>query len=265
MREQIRLCDPFEDGLDHLLLPAGAVEIAAAGMPGTGVFQRLFTIEVMHAGIDVEQLVAIIGCGIQRIVNRLRHVDGDAPNAIHKLDKCLEVEPHIIVNLHTQVVLHGFDGQSWPAAGMFVGVAEEVRRVDAVLGVTGDRHPQVAWNREHTGLHRHRIEGCQDHRVGAPEVFLLDALIDTEDQHGDAVGIGPHRQRLTGDALDVGAFALRLPDRELRQNLRDRDTLPHLDEDGKAGRHSQEHVNQQDAEIDHQLIRQLIQQGASLC
>ncbi len=119
------------------------------------------------------------------IARRPREVDGHAVDRGHEIAEAGQIEHHEVVDLDVEVLL---DGLHQPLRS-----AERHRRVDlALLGGTGDRHPQVTRERQQRGAIALRIDAQHHDRVGVERLAATTkhrvarrqprAVIDTDQQ-----------------------------------------------------------------------------------
>ena len=181
--------DALADGQDDLLGAVGAVEVAAIGVAGAGVSQGHRAIH--HLAARLQDNGVVIADGIHG--HLVRHIHRDAAQLVNEIFEGRKIDLGVVVNGHAQKSLDGFYGQAGAAIGHLVGLSEHVGGVDAAIIKAGDVDPQVAGDVEHAGRHGQRVEGEQDHGVGARRAIARFPIpeIQAHHQHGDPAGAIP--------------------------------------------------------------------------
>ena len=113
--------------------------------------QRVGAVEELVAGLHVDGGVALIdrrgvvrGLGVQVVlVDR----DVDAVEVVHEVAEAAEVDDGHVVDVEAREVLDGLEGELRRARALELRAVRE-GGVDAVVPEPGDRHPQVARERE---------------------------------------------------------------------------------------------------------------------
>ena len=181
-------------------------------MPVAAECQRIGPAQELVPGLHVDHGVAVAdrrgvvrGLGVQVVL-----VDGhiDAVEVVHEVAESTEVDHGHVVDLEPCEVLDGLERELRRARALELRAVRE-GRVDAVVPEPGDRHPQVAREREQRhemplGVDPNEHEGVRPRRRGAVRVAMIRA-----DHEGDGRSVGL-RQRLgeilRGD-LDVVRIA----------------------------------------------------------
>ena len=98
--------------------------------------------------------------------------------------KAAEAQAQVVVDAHIEVLFDRADGRRRAAAGL-LGLGEEMRRVDAVLAVAGDGHPQVARDGEQPDVGLKWVKGRDHQGIGARQGA---GRLDVVDAHHQDVG-----------------------------------------------------------------------------
>ena len=133
----------------------------------------------------------------------MQDVDVDAAQAVDDLHQPVEADPGVVMDGNAKGLLDS--GSRQRRAALLVG------QVDLGAGVSRDRHPQVAGQREERDLALCRVDGYHDHGlredrvlreflvVVAPQQKNVDALLGIERRRCR----GRRRQRLAGREIVV--------------------------------------------------------------
>ncbi|OQA98541.1 MAG: hypothetical protein BWY25_02012 [Chloroflexi bacterium ADurb.Bin222] len=220
---------------------------------------------MLQTGLDVERLIAVVVVGIEGVINRLRHFDVNAADLIHEGHERLKVDAHVVINVNSQVALDRQCRQRRPPAGIIIEIPQVVRRVDAPIAGSGDLDPQVARDGKHSRLQGDGVEREDHHGVGAPGGFIpLSALINAQQQHGEALCAGPFGQGLSLREDDILTRGLLLRGREIWQQLRSRRHLPHAEKCHHCRRAGDDHIDQHQPKP-HQRLESFGPRSVLLC
>ena len=126
------------------------VEVAIAH-----VLERLEAGELLVAGLEVDR--GVVARAAVGVVVAPVDVEIDAAERVHRLAEEVEVDRHVVVDLHAQHLAHGLDRERRTAVG--VGLVD-LARPDAL-----DRHVEVARQGEQRQHLRLRIDADQHERV----------------------------------------------------------------------------------------------------
>ncbi len=213
--QHLRAQNLVADRQDDLLLAPGAVKIAALGLTGASIGQGELTGHGLYTGL--QGLDVVIAEGVNR--DFLWHVDLDAADLVDEAHEGVEVDLGIVIDRHPEQLFHSFGCQGRSAAGQLIRLAELVSSIDpAVVKTTGYIDPQITRDGEHAGGVIERVQGEQDHRIGARRSFtgLPIAIIQTHHQQSDPAGAVPGyrgradcRSGLLSD-WNIGGFSPRL-------------------------------------------------------
>src|SRR5205807_8017551 len=128
---------------------------------------------------------------------------------VNQVDEALKAEQQIIVDVDLEVALDRGDRRLRPA-GL-------VCRADLANSLTGNRDPQVAWDREQGRLFGARINTHQDHRLGIEPIRRkLGVVVGSQQQDGEW---------LSRDADRVQVWDRRRTGRRVRGGVKDRQEI----------------------------------------
>ena len=76
----------------------------------------------------------------------MKHVEVDTPHPVDDAHQTIEADPGVVMDWNLEGFFHGSAGQG--------GAALRVGKVDLRARMSGNLHPEVAWQREHGDLVR---------------------------------------------------------------------------------------------------------------
>ncbi len=144
------------------------------------------------ASRNIQRVEAIIHIGIFGVVDWLFHVNVNAANRIHHADHRVEGDGNIGIDRDTEVVLNRFHGE-FRAATRFIEFTDYVGGVNTLqLGLTGQRHVQIAGNAQHANTPGCRVDADDDQRIGAEaSARFAGTLVKAHDEHRVALSAAP--------------------------------------------------------------------------
>ena len=182
--------EAVRDRLQHALLAQAAREVVVGRVGGVlahaCIGERVPPVEVQLAAPEAP------GVAVEAVRDDLLGVvDGDAAERVDELAEAGEVDQDDVVDGDPRERLDGLDRQR--------RAADRVRGVDAVVAVPGDRHAQVARDRELVDAVALGVDAHEQDRVGAARSAV-----------GAAVGAEHERRRGVDSSEPPGVSAARV-------------------------------------------------------
>src|SRR5690606_32206613 len=152
---------------NHFLLAHRTVNVRVA-MTSTRVLQQAFGVEYLTARVEMHMHEAIPRIRVILIVDLFlrAYFDTIRRNGLYHRGEYVEVDAHVIVDVDADGLLHRLRCQRRTAAGICIGITDEIGVVDAISRVTGYIDIEVARYREDTDRFPHRIDAGNHDGIG---------------------------------------------------------------------------------------------------
>ena len=177
-----------QHGLDDGALTLDALPVVV-DLAQTCVLQRRVAVKVVEARVNVVDNKHRVGgdLPVQRLGLLFGDVDIDAADGIHDLDKGVEIDANIVVDLDVEAVLDGFHRQL--GATVAEGVGDPV--VLVLVAIQQNRYAGAAFDGDKADDMILDVQRNQNHAVGAGIIAELGRILGAVQlvQVGEGIGI----------------------------------------------------------------------------
>ncbi len=95
---------------------------------------------MVETGGNKERIKTIIHAGIGWVIDGHGHIDINATQGINAVDDGAKINQNVVIDRHTQVILHSLHGQGSTPDRIISGRAIDKGRVDTIPAMTRDQH-----------------------------------------------------------------------------------------------------------------------------